>query len=75
LQDFTGISQDLAYYKNLAQENGIYLNFSDVNNYGYELIIRPDGKIDVYLVRRILKFLVVEFMIPTQILTVVRDIH
>jgi len=55
LQDFTGISQDLAYYKNLAQENGIYLNFSDVNNYGYELIIRPDGKIDVYLVRRIFK--------------------
>jgi len=53
-QDFAGISQDLAYYKNLAQSKGIYLGFSGQNNYGYELIIRPDGKIDIYLVKRIL---------------------
>jgi hypothetical protein len=54
-QDFVGISQDLSYYKTLAQRNGIYLDFSGTNNYGYELIIRPDGKIDAYLVRNIIK--------------------
>jgi hypothetical protein len=54
-QDFVGISQDLSNYKTLAQENGIYLGFSGVSNYGYELIIRPDGKIDAYLVKKIIK--------------------
>jgi len=54
-QDFVGISQDLSFYKTLAQQNGIYLSFSGTSNYGYELTIRTDGKIDVSLVKQIVK--------------------
>jgi hypothetical protein len=47
--DFVGITSDLAQYKTLAQEDGLY--FSNSGRSGYLVILKVDDSFDLYQVR------------------------
>ena len=43
--DFNGITVDLAQLKTFAENDGVYLD--DSGNYGYDVVFRDDGSVDV----------------------------